>query len=88
MEDPTETAPKKSLTKADPVVVETPAPAPADTAAQAAEAVVEEPTPLDGIFDAWIRQNVHNSPLSRETVAYAHLLQILPDLKRRILGGE
>lgn len=43
---------------------------------------------LDSVFEAWIRECIHNSPLSRETVSYNHLLEVLPDLKSRILGGE
>lgn len=43
---------------------------------------------LDQILADWVSGHIFNSPVSRETPAYNHLLDALPALKAAILKGE
>lgn len=40
---------------------------------------------LEAVFNTWINERVHGTPLSQATEAYNHLQGALPDLKLAIL---
>jgi hypothetical protein len=65
-----------------------PAPTPAKTAATPVEA--DAPAPItdavDDMVDLWIFDQIHNSPVSRDTEAYNYLREALEVLKQRIRG--
>jgi hypothetical protein len=66
------------------------APAPAPEAvpeAPAAEAVpAPEPTKVDLAIKAWLDEHILNSPVSRSTDAYNHLVSVLPQLAASLEG--
>nr|WP_294564481.1 hypothetical protein [uncultured Rhodopila sp.] len=50
--------------------------------------IAAAPDPLNAIFDAWVLEQIHNSPVSRDTESFNHLItSALPDLRRRIQQG-
>jgi len=40
---------------------------------------------VDAAVEAWLSESIRNSPLSRSTEAWNHLVTSLDDLKQRIL---
>lgn len=43
-----------------------------------------EPSRADRVVEDWFLENIHNSPVSRNTEAFNHLRAALDDLKRRL----
>lgn len=44
---------------------------------------------VDDIIGAWIADQIHHSPVARDTASYNHLTQVaIPALRLAILGGE
>lgn len=69
-----------------------PAPTPDKTVAPAVTPPVDstepaaEPDALDVAVDAWLKDQINNSPVSRDTEAYNHLRASLPALLQAIRG--
>lgn len=45
------------------------------------------PSRTDAIVDAWFAEHIPNSPVSRTTEAYNHILSAIADLKKRLAAA-
>ena len=58
--------------------------APPEPIAEAAQAVEEVPDRIDTAIRAWVSEHIHNSPVSRDTDAFNHLVSVLPHLAAKL----
>lgn len=61
---------------------------PTDAEVAAAEKDPDVKAKTDAIINQWVRDHIHNSPVSRWTEAYAHLVAMLPKLRDLLLAKE
>jgi hypothetical protein len=51
-------------------------------------AQADQPSPADEIVDRWFNDVVHNSPASRDTQVFNHLLAAMAELKKRLRAAQ
>jgi hypothetical protein len=69
-------------TPVSPVTAQAPAPV------QPTQQSAQEPDALTRAVDEWVREQLGNSPVSRDTEAWNHVQKVIPDLVNRIRSAR